>query len=65
VFLTKYHAKQNILCLTKHHAMTYGVAKVYLHAFLTSALNGGECSASRSGHLNPRVNAPVAHWIGV
>jgi hypothetical protein len=37
------------LLLTKHHAMkTHGGVKVQLHAFLTSVLNGGEWSASRS-----------------
>jgi hypothetical protein len=30
-----------------------------LHALLTSALDGGELSASRAGHFNPGT-----HWIG-
>jgi hypothetical protein len=32
---------------------------------LTSALDGGECSALRSGLLTPREKAPGTHWIGV
>jgi hypothetical protein len=30
----------------------------------TSALDGGEWSASRPGRLTPRERAPGAHWIG-
>jgi hypothetical protein len=32
---------------------------------LTSALDGGEWSASRSGRFTPRERAPDTHWIGV
>jgi hypothetical protein len=35
----------------------YGGVKVHLHAFLTSALDGGEWSASRPA-------GPGTHWIG-
>jgi hypothetical protein len=31
---------------------------------LTSALDGGEWSASRPGRFTPRERAPVNHWIG-
>jgi hypothetical protein len=31
----------------------------------TSALDGGEWSASRPGRFTPRERAPVTHWIGV
>jgi hypothetical protein len=31
---------------------------------LTSALDGGEWSASRPGHFTPRGKAPFTHWIG-
>jgi hypothetical protein len=32
--------------------------------FLTSALDGGERSASRSGRFIPGEIAPSTHWIG-
>jgi hypothetical protein len=48
-----------ILYLTKHHAMRmYGGQEEYLHAFLISALNRGESSASRSGRFTPEERAP-------
>jgi hypothetical protein len=31
---------------------------------LTSALDGGEMSASCPGHFTRRERAPVTHWIG-
>jgi hypothetical protein len=31
----------------------YGGVEVYLHAFFTSALDGGDWSASRSGRFTP------------
>jgi hypothetical protein len=31
---------------------------------LTSALDGGEWSASRPGRFTPRKRAPCTHWIG-
>jgi hypothetical protein len=37
----------------------YGGVDVQIHVFLTSALVGGEWSASRPGVL-----APGTHWIG-
>jgi hypothetical protein len=53
------------LHLTKHHAMnTYGGVKVQPHAFLTSARDGDEWSASRSGRFTPGVRASSIHWIG-
>jgi hypothetical protein len=35
-----------------------------LHVFLTSALVGGELSASRPCRFTPRQRAPGIHWIG-
>jgi hypothetical protein len=43
---------------------TYGGGEVYLHAFLTSALGGGEWSASRPGHFIPVKRAPDTLWMG-
>jgi hypothetical protein len=48
--------------LTKYHAMkTYGGVDVQQDAFLTSATNVEELSASRLGRFNLRVRAPVTH----
>jgi hypothetical protein len=38
--------------------------KAELHAFISSALDGGEWSASRPGRFTPREKAPDTHWIG-
>jgi hypothetical protein len=43
---------------------TYGGVDVYIHVFLTSALVGGEWSASRTGPFIPGEAAPGIHWIG-
>jgi hypothetical protein len=43
---------------------TYWGVEVYLHAFLTSALDGGEWSALCSCRFTPRERAPGTHWIG-
>jgi hypothetical protein len=43
---------------------TYWGVEVYLHAFLTSALDGGQWSASRLGRFTPKERAPSTHWIG-
>jgi hypothetical protein len=52
--------------LTEHHAMkTYwGSGGIAPLNFLTSALDGGEWSASRPGRFAPREKAPGTHWIG-
>jgi hypothetical protein len=42
----------------------YGGVDVYIHIFLTSALAGGEWSASRLCRFTPREIAPDTHWIG-
>jgi hypothetical protein len=42
----------------------YGGVDVQIHIFLTSALAGGECSASRPGRFIPGEGAPRTHWIG-
>jgi hypothetical protein len=43
---------------------TYGGVDVYTHVFLTSALVGGEWSASRPGRFTPGERALGIHWIG-
>jgi hypothetical protein len=43
---------------------TYGGVELYLQAFLTFALDGGEWSASLPGRFTPREGAPDTHWIG-
>jgi hypothetical protein len=41
----------------------YWVVDVYIHIFLTSALGGGEWSASRPGHFIPGERDPGTNWI--
>jgi len=41
----------------------YWGMELQLHTFLTSALDGGEWSVSRSGRFTPRERAPGTHWI--
>jgi hypothetical protein len=43
---------------------TYGGVDVYTRVFLTSALVGGEWSASRPGHFTPGERDPGTRWIG-
>jgi hypothetical protein len=42
----------------------YGGVDVLIHIFLTSALAGGEWSASRPGRFSGGERAPSTHWIG-
>jgi hypothetical protein len=42
----------------------YRGVDVQIHAFLTSALVGGEWSSSSPRRFGPRERAPGAHWIG-
>jgi hypothetical protein len=41
----------------------YEGVDVYVHIFFTSALAGGEWSASRPGRFTPGEKAPGTHWI--
>jgi hypothetical protein len=43
---------------------TYGRVDVQIHVFLTSALVGGECSASPPSRFTPGGRAPGINWIG-
>jgi hypothetical protein len=38
--------------------------ELQLHAFLNSALDGGEWLALLPGRLTPRERAPATQWIG-
>jgi hypothetical protein len=42
----------------------YGVLDVYIHIFLTSALVGGDWSASLPGRITLGERAPGTYWIG-
>jgi hypothetical protein len=44
--------------------MCMGGVEILLHAFLTSALDGGEWSASRPSRFSPRERASGTHYIG-
>jgi hypothetical protein len=44
--------------------MAYGGVGVEIHIFLTSALVGGEWSASRPGRFTPGERTPGTHSIG-
>jgi hypothetical protein len=53
------------LSLAKHHAMkTYREMEVWRHIFLTSALEGGECSALRSGHGGKKMSKIFMKKVG-
>jgi len=44
---------------------TYWGLEVYLHAFLTSALDGGESSVSSPGPFTPRgKSSRIGGWVG-
>jgi hypothetical protein len=43
---------------------TYLGVEIQLDTFLTSALDGGEWSASRPGRFTPKERACGTHWIG-
>jgi hypothetical protein len=42
----------------------YVEVHIWIHVFLTSALGGRECSASRTCRYTPEERAPDIHWIG-
>jgi hypothetical protein len=51
--------------LTRYNAMkTYGGVELQLHAFLTSALDEGEWSASHPSRCIPRENVRGTHSTG-
>jgi hypothetical protein len=42
----------------------YGEVDAQIHIFLTSAVAGGEWSASRPGRFIPWERVPAFHWTG-
>jgi hypothetical protein len=42
----------------------YRGVEVQIHVFLSSALDGDECSASHTGLCAPEERVPDFHWIG-
>jgi hypothetical protein len=53
-----------VLLLTEHHAMkAYWGSGFIVPRVFTSALGGGEWSASRPGHSTPEVRVPGTHWL--
>jgi hypothetical protein len=42
----------------------YGEVEIWIHIFLTSALAGGEWSASRPGRFTPGKRDHGTHWTG-
>jgi hypothetical protein len=65
--LTKHHAiRRRISSLINHHVMktNWGV-EVQLYTVLTSAIDGGQLSASRAGHVTPGVHRyPLDRRLG-
>jgi len=54
-----------LLFLTEHHAMkAYWDWRYSSTHSLTSAVDGGEWSASRPGRFTPRERASSSYWIG-
>jgi hypothetical protein len=47
------------------HGVILGELRYSSTHSLTSALDGGEWSASRPGRFTPRERAPGTHWVGV
>jgi hypothetical protein len=43
---------------------TYGGVEVYMHAFLNSALDGAELSASNPGRFTSGERDFSTHWVG-
>jgi hypothetical protein len=63
IFTIKVKVKLS-LCLIKHHAMKmYKGVEVWLRAFIISALDGRERTASHPGHFIPGERAPGTNWI--
>jgi hypothetical protein len=64
-YANSYPGKGKVVPVLKHYTMkAYWGVEVQIHIFLTSALAGGEWSASHPCHFTPGERAPGTHWIG-
>jgi hypothetical protein len=63
IFQYKDKVQVKSLCLTKQEGVL-GEWRYSSTHYLTSALEGGERSASRPGRFTPKETAPGTHWIG-
>jgi hypothetical protein len=62
--LTKYYTIKKQFLIKRHAMKTYGEWRYSSTHFLTSALDGGEWSASRPGRFTPKEKAAGTHRIG-
>jgi hypothetical protein len=54
-----------LMCLIKYHNMkTHGGVEAQLNVYLNSTSDGGELSASHSGHLTSDDRVPNMYWVG-
>jgi hypothetical protein len=61
--ITKVKVRQSSLCAPSHEDVLGKWRYSSTHS-LTSALDGGEWSASHASRFTPRERAPRTHWIG-
>jgi hypothetical protein len=57
-------SEEIMTCTVKHHVMNIWGSGGIAPPFLTSALDGGEWSASSHCLFIPEERAPGTHWIG-
>jgi hypothetical protein len=67
ILLTEGEAKGEVVLCFKRAPRHEGVLGEWTYSYthsLTSALDGGEWSASSSDRFTPRERTPCTHWIG-
>jgi hypothetical protein len=65
LFSTQFVFKKKQSCPATRHGSAWGERRYSSYSFLTSALDGGEWSASRPGRALPPVKGtPGTHWTG-